>query len=108
MDHTFSPTPVSRYFRLDWNYALKASRIRALQPATSVIALMPLLQQFLPSHLVSMERLWLLWWASIFFICAIAILRARCPVFIQEYQDFSQFEARGHSHRWIIWETFHN
>lgn len=31
-----------------------------------------------------------------------------CPQFIREYRDFGQYAARQHSHRWIVWEFYHN
>jgi hypothetical protein len=31
-----------------------------------------------------------------------------CPNFIREYRDFGEYDARKHSHRWIIWEFYHN
>jgi hypothetical protein len=53
-------------------------------------------------------NVWLLWTASIFFIVGYSILKLRAPSFIQEYQFYSQYESRGHSHRWIVWQFSDN
>jgi hypothetical protein len=95
--------PVGRYFRLDWNYAIRVARFPALRPASLIIAFMPILQQIAPILKIEMQNMWLLWIASLIFISALLVLRARCPGFIQEYQYYSQYAAVGHSHRWIVW-----
>ena len=42
------------------------------------------------------------------FIFARLLYYFACPKFIREYRDFGQYAARQHSHRWIIWEFYHN
>jgi hypothetical protein len=108
MHRAFRPKPVSRSFRQDWNYAIRIARIPALRPATMIIALMPVLQQFVPREIISMDRIWRLWWASLLFIGAVVVLKLRCLAFIQEYQNFTDFSEKGYSHRWIVWEFFNN
>jgi hypothetical protein len=102
----FRPEPVSPYFWLDWNYALKVARLPALRPASIIISLMPVLAGIMDLLSVVIPNLWVLWTASIFFLVGYAILKVRAPRFIQEYQFYSQYESCGHSHRWIVWQ-FH-
>src|SRR5262249_8148499 len=61
-------------------------------------SIMPFLtaSNWLSEHIANV---WLLWTASIFFIVGYSILKLRAPSFIQEYQFYSQYESRGHSHR---------
>jgi len=104
----FKPKPVSRYFRFDWNYALNVARLPALRPASIIISLMPVLASVMDWLSVNIANVWLLWTASIFFLAGYLILKLRAPPFIQEYQFYSQYESRGHSHRWIVWEFYTN
>ena len=55
-----------------------------------------------------LANFWVLWTGSVCFLLGSIILKIRMPSFIQEYQSYSQFEGRGHSHRWIVWEFYNN
>ncbi len=103
-----APKPVSKYFRFDWNYAARATRVPALRPATFIIAAMPVLKEFAGPFQIPMQNMWLLWSASLFSLGALIIFWIRSPAFVKEYQNYEQFRSRGHSHRWIVWEFFHN
>jgi hypothetical protein len=103
---SFVPKPVSRYFRLDWQYALRVARMPILRPASLTIAVMPILRQLSPFLATSLQNVWLVWCASVSFLLGLALLKARAPAFIQEYLSYEQFRQRGHSHRWIVWEFY--
>jgi hypothetical protein len=100
--HGFRLRPVSRYFRRDWHFAIRVAYAPLLRQAALVIALMPILEKILPMQ--HFAYLWILWSASVAFIFGFAVLQMRAPAFVQEYQNYAQFEARKHSHRWIVWE----
>jgi len=51
---------------------------------------------------------YLLWFASVSFLFAAATYFIFCPRFIKQYGSYSDFDAYGHSHRWIVWEFFNN
>lgn len=108
----FVPPVVSRWYRFDWQYAVDVSKIPVLQMASLIIAVMPFLlssKAFLAAIGGSIPlALWLLWPASIAFVFAWAMVNLACPKFIREYRDYGQFKARGHSHRWIVWEFYNN
>jgi hypothetical protein len=104
----FKPRPVSRYFRFDWNYALNVARLPVLPTASIIISLMPILAGVMQWLSVYIANVWLLWTASVFFLVGYFILKLRAPPFIQEYQFYSQYEGRGHSHRWIVWQFYTN
>jgi hypothetical protein len=101
---TFVLRPVGNYFRLDWNYALRVVSVPSLRPASTIIAVMPIVEQIFPRLGIHYGNLWVLWTASVFFLAGYAILKLRAPAFIKEYQHYSQFKERGHSHRWILWQ----
>jgi hypothetical protein len=104
----FKAKPVSPFFRFDWNYALKVARFPVIRPASIVISLMPILADVMNWLSVYIANVWLLWTASICFLAGYCILKVRAPPFIQEYQFYSQYEGLGHSHRWIVWQFYHN
>lgn len=103
----YEARPVSRFHIFDWNYAYRVAQIPALTPASFIIASMPLLSRmtFLSGYIAN---LWVLWAASICFLSAILFLKIRMPRFIKEYRYYTQYQSRGHSHRWIVWEFFNN
>jgi hypothetical protein len=97
--------PVSPLFRFDWNYAHRVAQTPVLGPASLLISLMPILKNI---RLLSdyLANIWVLWTASVLFLLGILILKIRIPLFVKEYQYYAQFESRGHSHRWIVWEFY--
>ena len=104
---------MSRWYRNDWQYAVDVSRIPLLRPAAFIISLTPTVisvsETLLPSLLGTIPvTLWLLWGASVAFVLAWAVLYLACLKFIREYRDFGQYVHRQHSHRWIVWEFYHN
>ena len=60
------------------------------------------------SVLLSLPFHWqLLWVSSLLFAVAYLVYMWRCPSFIKKNQDFSAYDARGHSPRWIVWEIYY-
>jgi hypothetical protein len=96
--------PVSKWYLLDWNYAIRLARFPFLRPASMIIAIMPIVQQFSSYVPIKFENMRLTWLASILFLIGLVVLRLRAPTFILNYQDYEQFRTHGHSQRWIIWE----
>jgi hypothetical protein len=47
---------------------------------------------------------WLLWGASFAYVLAFAVFAVSCPRFIRQYPTYRQYEAVGHSPRWMAWE----
>lgn len=110
---TFVPPVVSRWYRFDWQYAVKASRAPSLRRATTVISLMPLIISISRSLFPSLTgeippSLWVVWAASVAYVLSLALVYLACPQFIREYLDFGQYAARRHSHRFIVWEFYNN
>lgn len=112
---TYAPPAVSRWYRWDWQYAADISKVPFVQETALLISITPILV-FLASAAFpkinapgnSSFPLWMLWCAAMSFIFARLLYYFACPKFIREYRDFGQYAARQHSHRWIIWEFYHN
>jgi hypothetical protein len=106
---------VSRWYRFDWQYAADLNKLPFVQEAAFLISITPILvwvsgvafptPQATGGFALSM---WLLWMAAISFVSARLLYYLACPKFIREYRDFGQYVARQHSHRWIVWEFYHN
>jgi hypothetical protein len=47
---------------------------------------------------------WLFLWASsFFFLISFVVYLMRCPVFIKQYNKFSDYSSYGHDKRWVSW-----
>lgn len=47
----------------------------------------------------------LLWISSLFFVLALGIYKVRCPKFIHNYNNFSDYCSYKHHPRWLAWEA---
>ncbi|MFC4259074.1 hypothetical protein ACFOZ5_08545 [Marinobacter lacisalsi] len=47
----------------------------------------------------------LMWLSSLFFVFALAIYKIFCPKFIQEYNNFTDYNSFGHHPRWLVWQA---
>ena len=95
--------PASKWFTHDWNRIIAVSKLPMLRPATTIVALMPILQQLSDQVPISVENAWLLWFSSLSFAVAFAIVRFQAPGFVQDFPDYGAYQAQGHSHRWLLW-----
>lgn len=102
----FTPTPVSKYYFYDWQYAA------GIAGSTGVL-LIPVLFLLL-SSIIDVQKAGLLViprplaFAAVVFVDALLCVYLFCPRFIREYRDFGQYRAKIHSHRWIVWEFYNN
>lgn len=106
---------VSRWYRYDWQFAADLNKIPFVQEAAFLISITPVIafvagaisSKFEPSgH--SSPLLWMIWSAAMAFVLARILYYFACPKFIWEYRDFGAYSSRQHSHRWIVWEFYHN
>ncbi len=95
--------PASKWFTHDWNRVIAVSKLPMLRPATTIVALMPILQQLSDRVPISVENAWLLWYSSLSFAVTFIIVRFQAPGFIQDFADYSAYKSQGHSHRWLLW-----
>jgi hypothetical protein len=119
VENTASKAKIGRWplitYRWDWQFAGDVGKIPFVQEAALLISITPILV-FLSSAAFPQVSatvntafpLWMLWIAAMAFIFGRFLYYFFCPKFIQEYRDFGQYAARQHSHRWIIWEFYHN
>lgn len=47
----------------------------------------------------------ILWLSSLLYLAALIIYAIRCPSFIAQYNDYSEYSAKGHDGRWLAWEA---
>lgn len=98
--------PPGRNFQLDWQFAVDVSKFPMARPASMVISLTPLFLNANDRFGFTEDSVLLLWTAAVIFLVAWVLLYLRCPKFIREYRDYGAFQARAHSHRWIVWEFY--
>lgn len=89
LDHYFKPI-VTRFFITWFGTAL----------------LIASLTQSYPNILALPFDWWILWLASLAYAIAFAVHAWSCPLFIKRYPTYLDYQARGHSPRWLIWEFF--
>lgn len=89
LDHYFKPI-VTRFF-ITWFGAAP---------------LIASLTQSYPSTFALPFDWWILWLASLAYAIAFAVHAWRCPQFIKRYPTYLDYQARGHSPRWLVWEFF--
>jgi len=104
MTARYIPISVSRYFHLDWNYALRIVRFQVLTWISPLIFATGILTRFFPVMNFRVPQVACLWVASASFLLGFFILRIRAPLFMQEYKNFKEYDDVGHSHRWILWQ----
>lgn len=98
--------PVSPNFRFDWGYALRISRFGQLVTVANIVFSGGVLSQALPWP-AGNPSLLAFWLAAVTFIIGNVILWVRAPIFLKDYGSYKDFEDRGHSHRFIVWEFYH-
>jgi hypothetical protein len=100
---THIPRAVSRYFRLDWNYAVQVVRIPTLRWAAQIIVSAPILAQFTSLFNFHNSQVILIWVAALLFVIGYVVLLLRMPLFLRENPSFKVFLERGNAHRWVLW-----
>lgn len=105
---THVPRAVSRYFRLDWNYAVQIVRIPTLRWAAQIIVSAPILTQFTSLLNFHNFQVALIWVAALLFLIGYGVLLARMPLFLRDNPSFKAFLERGNAHRWVLWAFYQN
>jgi hypothetical protein len=101
-------TPVSRYFRRDWQFLVDIVRTPLVKEASATISATPALVNLswlkeATGGTVS-PTIWITWIAAILYLGFFGTARWRCPSFIFENRDFGEYKKRQHSVRFIGWE----
>jgi hypothetical protein len=97
------PDAVSKWFRLDWQYVLRAGRLPAVKPVAVVLVAFPVLGDLTSSIDETTPGFWFIWLGGVASLLAFVLTWLRCPSSVREYETFKDFEDMGHSHRWIGW-----
>jgi hypothetical protein len=97
------PRAVSKWFRLDWQYILRAGRLPAIKPVVVVLVAFPVLGGLTSTINLTTPGFKFIWLGGVTSLMAFALTWLRCPSSIREYETFKAFDDVGHSHRWIGW-----
>jgi hypothetical protein len=99
----YTPRPVSKYFRFDWNFAFQIARAPYIKWVSRIVFSTPFIAPFLPVLQLDRPQVRLLWLASTLYLLGLLILWFGAPPIIREYRHYKAYKAFGHSHRWIVW-----
>jgi hypothetical protein len=100
----YRPRPVSRFFYLDWAFALRIVKFEIIKWLSPLLFATGITARYFPIMRFNLPQVFLLWAASASFLIGYLILRFRAPRFLQEYKHFKEYQDFSHSHRWIVWQ----
>ena len=98
-----NPGSVSGWFRLDWQYVLRAGRLPAVKPVAVILVAFPVLGDLTSKIDQTTPGFTFIWLGGVTSLIAFGLTWLRCPSSVREYQSFKDFDDVGHSHRWIGW-----
>jgi hypothetical protein len=99
---------VARNFRSDWQYLIAASRINSALSLVTLFSALAIVTKFTDLVNLGTAALYTLIASSITYLAALAIIKLRAPEFLQDFQDYKGYDDKKNSHRWILWEFYHN
>lgn len=102
--NSYSPPPVSKHYRFDWQFAIELSRVTGLRFLSILFLVIPIIIGINEATSLKIPDLLYVSAASFFF--AVLIILFRSPRFIQEYSDYGKYLERKNSHRWIVWQLY--
>lgn len=105
--HSFSVEGVAKSFRSDWQFLIAASRINSALSLATLFSVIAIVTKF--TDLISLGTPALICFivAVTLYVMAIAIITTKAPQILQEYPDYKSYEDKKHSHRWILWQFYH-
>lgn len=95
-------------YRADWQYVIAASRISSALSLATLFSVIAIVTKITDLVNLGTPALYCFLAAVVTYGLAILVIRIKAPVFLQEYPDYSSFEAKKHSHRWILWVFYDN
>lgn len=99
---------VARNFRSDWQFLIAASRINSVLSLATLFSILALVTKFADLVRLGTAALYTLIASSIIYSVGLAIIKLRAPHFLQDFPDYKSYDDHKHSHRWILWEFYHN
>lgn len=104
---SFSVEGVAKNFRFDWQFLIAASRINSALSLATLFSLIAIVTKFADLVNLGTRALVCFIAASAGYAVAIVIIKMRAPRILQEYPDYKSYEDKKHSHRWILWQFYH-
>lgn len=99
---------VASNFRSDWQYIIAASRINSALSLVTLFSVLAVVTKFADLKNLGTTALYTLIASSIIYLVALVIIKLRAPKFLQDFQDYKGYEDKKNSHRWILWQFYHN
>jgi hypothetical protein len=99
---------VASNFRSDWQYIIAASRINSALSLVTLFSVLAVVTKFADLMNLGTAALYTLITSSIIYLVALAIIKLRAPKFLQDFQDYKGYEDKKNSHRWMLWQFYHN
>jgi hypothetical protein len=99
---------VASNFRSDWQFLIAASRINSALSLVTLFSVLAVVTKFTDLMNLGAAALYTLVASSIIYLVALAIIKLRAPKFLQDFQDYKAYDDKKNSHRWILWEFYHN
>jgi hypothetical protein len=104
---SFSVEGVAKNFRFDWQFLIAASRINSALSLATLFSLIAIITKFADLANLGTPALIYFIVSAATYGLAIVIIKIRAPRILQEYPDFESYEEKKHSHRWILWQFYH-
>jgi hypothetical protein len=99
---------VARNFRSDWQYVIAASRISSALSLVTLFSVLAVVTKFTDLMNLGTAALYTLIASSIIYLVALTIIKLYAPKFLQDFQSYKDYEDKKNSHRWILWQFYHN
>jgi hypothetical protein len=99
---------VAHNFRSDWQYIIAASKVNSALSLVTMFSVLAVVTRFGDLLNLGTKAVYALLISSILYVAAITIIKLRAPAFLQDFQDYKAFEDKKNSHRWILWQFYHN
>lgn len=103
----FSAEGVAKNFRSDWQFLIAASRINSALSLATLFSVIAIVTKFADLANLGTPALICFIVASAGYALAIVIIKTKAPQILQEYPDYKSYDDKKHSHRWILWQFYH-
>lgn len=105
--HSFLVEGVAKSFRSDWQFLIGASRMSSALSLATLFSVIAIVTKFADLVNLGIYAVCCFIAAVVCYAVAIGIIKFRAPQILQEYPDFKTYDDKKHSHRWVLWQFYH-
>ncbi len=98
---------VSEKFRSDWQYLILASKMNSTLSLATLLSVIAVVTRLSNINAIGYVAIYFFFGAFISYLMAIALIVMFAPAFLREFPNYSDFSAQENSHRWILWQFYH-